>query len=226
MLSEVYLINIKNGKASENFNFSIYLLMMIVQRIVNSVFASNTYIISVAGLKKCWLIDVGDVDKVLDKVPTGSLVNGIFLTHTHYDHIYGVNKLLEFYPNCLIYTSLFGKEALSSNKLNISRYFNKPFEYKGNNIVVLREKDIVQLGDIVKIMVFETPGHDKSCLTYKINHCLFTGDAFIPGLKVASSFPNSNKVDAELSRERILSLSENCNLYPGHGDICEKIQTE
>lgn len=54
----------------------------------------------------------------------------------------------------------------------------------------------------------------------------FTGDAFIPGLKVSASFPNSNKVSAELSRQRILSLSKGCRLYPGHGENYENFQPE
>lgn len=34
----------------------------------------------------------------------------------------------------------------------------------------------------------------------------------------------SNKIDAEMSRQRILSLAEGINLYPGHGENYEKFQ--
>lgn len=34
-----------------------------------------------------------------------------------------------------------------------------------------------------------------------------------------ASFPNSNRVDAEISQQRIIQLSRNLSLYPGHGYI-------
>ena len=51
--------------------------------------------------------------------------------------------------------------------------------------------------------VFETPGHDKSCLTYKVENNVFSGDSYIPGVKVIASFPNSDREDARISKERI-----------------------
>lgn len=55
-------------------------------------------------------------------------------------------------------------------------------------------------------------------MTYKIGNNLFTGDSYIPGVKVITSFPNSNKEDAELSKQKILSISQSLNLFPGHGN--------
>ena len=69
------------------------------------------------------------------------------------------------------------------------------------------------------VEVFETPGHDKSCLTYKVENHVFSGDSYIPGIKVMASFPNSNREEAWISKERIMELIKDCNLYPGHGNI-------
>ena len=107
---------------------------------------------------------------------------------------------------------------MESDKLNFSRYHNDPIILSGNNIKVLREGDKVELSTDINLEVFETPGHDKSCLTYKIDNNLFSGDSYIPGLKVIASFPNSNKIDAESSKERIKKIAEGINLHPGHGD--------
>lgn len=87
-----------------------------------------------------------------------------------------------------------------------------------DNIKILRNGDRVKLFQDTMIEIFETPGHDKSCLTYKIGNNLFTGDSYIPGVKVITSFPNSNKEDAELSKQKILSISQSLNLFPGHGN--------
>lgn len=44
---------------------------------------------------------------------------------------------------------------------------------------------------------------------------------YIPGVKVIASFPNSDREDARISKERIMELIKDCSLYPGHGNIYE-----
>ena len=199
-----------------------------IVRIVNSVFESNTYLIINSNYRICFLIDCGDSDPIIDKINRRNLsLKGVFITHSHFDHIYGLNSVVEEYPEISIYTSSFGKAGLYSDKLNLSRYNLCPYVLQHcNRIRELNEGDAIDLYGSVVIEAYETPGHDKSCLTYKLGNSLFTGDAFIPGLKVVASFPNSNKMDAELSRQRILFLSKKCDLYPGHGENYGNFQPE
>lgn len=193
---------------------------MNVHQIVNSVFTSNTYILSVEGKDEHVLIDIGDITPIQQFIQEKrGTVQSLFLTHTHYDHIYGIRDLLYLYPDCTIYTSSFGKEALSSDKLNFSRYHNDPIIWMGDNVAVLSEK--VEIFPKIFVEVFETPGHDKSCLIYKVESHVFSGDAYIPGIKVIASFPNSDKEDVQRSKERIMELIKSCSLYPGHGNIYE-----
>lgn len=110
---------------------------MNIHQIVNSVFTSNTYILSVEGKDGHVLIDIGDITPIRKFVQEkGGTVQALFLTHTHYDHIYGIKDLLRLYPDCMVYTSSFGKEALSSDKLNFSRYHNDPVIWMGDNVTV------------------------------------------------------------------------------------------
>lgn len=190
---------------------------MYVDRIVNSVFTSNTYLLSEAISNDCWLVDIGDVQSVLNIMPDSSCVRGVFLTHTHYDHIYGINQLVNLYPDCKVYTSEHGREGLRSDKLNFSRYHDDPIVYEGTNIELLREGDEIELFPGKTMKVLETPGHDWSCLTYYTEQDIFTGDAFIPGLKTVTSFPRSNKLDAAISMQKILRMSDGRDLYAGHG---------
>ena len=167
---------------------------MNIHQIVNSVFTSNAYILSVEGKDWHVLIDIGDIAPIKQCVQEKcGTVQALFLTHTHYDHIYGIKDLLRLYPDCIVYTSSFGKEALGSDKLNFSRYHNDPVIWMG----------------------------DKSCLTYKVENNVFSGDSYIPGVKVIASFPNSDREDARISKERIMELTKDCSLYPGHGNIYE-----
>jgi len=66
----------------------------------------------------------------------------------------------------------------------------------------------------IDIEVFETPGHNPSCLTFRIGDALFTGDAFIPGIPTVTRLPGGNRRQAKESVSRILSLGG--RIYPGH----------
>lgn len=186
--------------------------MVKVEYIVNRVFTSRTYILSDDGRDEVWLVDCGDVDKI------SRPVKGILLTHSHSDHIYGLNRLLERNPLAKIYTNAFGRKALTDPKLNISRYHTEYDDFVLANmdaVEVLKEGDSLDIFG-QKAEVFETLGHDESCLCFKIGNCFFSGDSYIPGLKVTAPFPHSNKAKAIESEKRIIELSTGCVVYPGH----------
>ena len=80
---------------------------------------------------------------------------------------------------------------------------------------ILKEGDSVDvLG--MPVQVYETPGHAPSCLIYIIGQMAFTGDAYIPGVKVFTGFPHANKKQAVESVERLLQISGDCQIMPGH----------
>lgn len=156
-------------------------------------------------------------------------IKGVLLTHTHYDHIYGLNVLLKKFPKAAVYTNEFGKNALQSPKINFSRYHGEVDDFillKPENVRMIEDGNRIELNDDVSVEVIATPGHDESCLTYRIKNNLFTGDSYIPGLKVVTTFPNSNKEKAILSEQRIISLAHGCNIYPGHGPILDIYRSE
>lgn len=186
-----------------------------IKKVVNSVFTSNTFILSDVMSDTCWLIDAGDINPILWAIQ-GKTVKGVFITHTHYDHIYGLLSLLEHFPDCLIYTSADGKEGLASDKFNFSRYHGDPIRYEGDNVRVLGDGDSIEIFDGVNITAMLTPGHDKSCVTYYTEDSVFTGDSYIPRFDVVTSFPRSNKTDSKISLEKIHKLLETRKIYPGH----------
>lgn len=191
--------------------------MLTVDYFTNRVFNSRTYILSKEGSDEVWLVDCGDTDRVLERIE-GKTVEGVLLTHAHSDHIYGLEELLEQFPKVKIITNVAGVEALKSPRLNVSHYHS---EYPDvsieapENITLLKDGDLFEiLGSLVT--VFETPGHAPSCMIYIIEDKAFTGDAYIPGIKVFTGFPHSKKVQAAASVERILRLVQGCNVMPGH----------
>lgn len=191
---------------------------MQIERIINSVFTSNTFVLTDEGNQDAWLVDVGDIEPIL-KVVGSHRVKGVFLTHTHYDHIYGINKLVERFPECVIYTSQHGKEGLFSDKLNFSRYHDDPILFQGKYIRVLEEGEEISLFPYVIMKTLYTPGHDWSSMSYYTDNVIFTGDSYIPNIKVVTSFPKSNKLEAQVSLDWIMELCKTRDVYPGHNEI-------
>lgn len=191
---------------------------MLVTRVVNSVFHSNTYILSDDTVNYIYLVDIGDIQSVISYLISGIEIRGVFLTHSHYDHLYGLNKLSALFPDCIVYTSADGKEGLYSEKLNFSKYHNDPFVYAGNKIQLLKEGDEIEIFPKEKLRIIETPGHDPGCLTYYTDKYIFTGDSYIPALKIVTTFPRSNKEQAKISFQKIRSISCQYRIVcPGHG---------
>ena len=192
--------------------------MIQIKEIVNSIFTSKTYILYCEGEDKAWLVDIGDIEPVVEFLQEKKLmVEGVFLTHGHFDHIYGLPSLMEHYPNCKVYTTEFGKKSLASDKLNLSRYHEMPVAFEGDNVVVVHEGESMRLFEEETPMLFyETPGHNPGCLTMVLGNKIFTGDAYIPGVGANTQLPHADKEQARQSMERILKLAEGKIILSGH----------
>ena len=184
--------------------------MFKVEYITNSIFNSRTYILLEEGSDKVWLVDCGDVEPLLSMVERRK-IEGVLLTHAHFDHIYGLPSLLEKFPDVVICTNEWGKGALADDRLNMSRYHESPVRVDCSNVQVVKEGD-----NVFGFDVYETPGHNPSCLCFANRDLIFTGDAYIPGCKVVMNFPHSNKALAQSSVERILRMAEGKKVFPGH----------
>ena len=199
--------------------------MLIVTHIVNSVFTSRTYILSNQDKTEFWLVDCGDVPPIVEILSSLggdlSLLKGVLLTHVHYDHIYGLPQLTELCPQIKVFTNDFGVKALSDGRLNYSKYHNDPIVYESKNVITCDEGSVIKLFDGVKAKVHYTPGHNPSCLTYEVGDYLFTGDAYIPGIKVVTTFKGGDKTLAAESLTKILHMAEGKIVCPGHEVITD-----
>lgn len=196
-----------------------------VDYITNTVFSSRTYWLTEKDQKNVWLVDCGDIEKVVQKLPKNSKIMGVLLTHVHFDHIYGLNQLICLFPDCKVYTNDFGQQSLTNPRQNFSRYHTDVddfvFEHP-ENVVVVGEGEKIELYEGVYADVYDTPGHDESCLCYEVGDDLFTGDAYIPGVKTVTTFPHSSKKKALESDLRISSMARGMKVYPGHTIIENK----
>lgn len=144
-------------------------------------------------------------------------VEGVFLTHAHFDHIYGIDALVERFPQCKVYVCEYAKQALASEKLNMSKYHGTPINFSSNNVVIVKDGEEMCLYEGEPPMAFyETPGHNPGCLTMVMGDVIFTGDAYIPGVGVNTKLPHADKELAKVSLERILKLAAGKVILSGH----------
>lgn len=186
-----------------------------IYKIKNTILNSNSYIVH--NHKSAIIIDIGEWETIKKYLIDHNLdLCGVFLTHTHFDHIYGIPDLFKDHSDITVYTSEFGKQALNNPKWNLSRYHNQIIKIDSSKITIIKSTDIIIPFPDCKVNVIETPGHDLSCITYKINDNLFTGDSYIPGLSVIATFPHSDKEMARLWNDRLISASASHHIFPGH----------
>lgn len=187
--------------------------MMTIRQIVNSVYNSCSYVLTQD--KQSWLVDCGDVDQILPIVE-GKL-QGVLLTHAHFDHIYGLNNLVSLFPGVTVYTIMAGFNGLLSDKLNFSRYYGDPFIFDSpDNVKLVRDGECISLFEGVEIKAVATPGHSPGCVTWVTEDAIFTGDSYIPGVKTVANLPHSDKELALKSEALIRDMVENRSIYPGH----------
>lgn len=186
--------------------------------ITNTIFTSKTYILYKEGYNRAWLVDIGDIEPVTSFLIERHLtVAGVFLTHAHFDHIYGLPELVKIYPNCNVYVTEYAKEALASDKLNMSKYHGTPINFTCDKVVVVHEGESMIIFDgEPQVEFYETPGHNPGCLTMVLGDRVFTGDAYIPGVGANTRLPRANKEQAKKSLERILKLAEGKEILSGH----------
>lgn len=193
---------------------------MYIKQIINSIFSSNTYILEDENNEDVWLVDIGDIDKIIAELQPYQTIRGVFITHSHFDHIYGINELVKKYPDCLIYISEKGKEGLYNDKINFSFYHEKPIKFIGGNIHVVKEGSFIEVFKNQFMTCLYTPGHDESCMCYLFNDFLFTGDSYIPNEKPVTKLKGGNKQQYENSLLKIFgTIHANTVVCPGHGNI-------
>jgi hydroxyacylglutathione hydrolase len=193
-----------------------------VQLIKNKPVESNCYVISHEGQKNCIIIDPGEEkgEQLFDFLNERKLTpEFIILTHEHFDHIWGVNKLKEHY-NVNLICSRYCSEKITTQKGNLS-VFNDQVGFITCPADILAEEINYELQwDTIPVKFISTPGHTGGCICIDLDNNLFTGDFIIKGVKTNTKLPGSSSTALIKSLETVFSFyhGKNIRVFPGHGE--------
>lgn len=171
---------------------------MIIQVAVEGYDSNFSYFVVSGG--KCLVVDpvdVGRLEKVMEEYNLN--LEGILITHSHFDHVEGVEALVDKYE-----VPVYGHGLIKERVEGI------------DDFSPLADGEKLMIGDS-EIEVIHTPGHIDDAVCYLVDgEEVLTGDTlFIEGCGRAD-FLHSNVEDLWNSLVRLRGLSDEVKVYPGH----------
>ena len=189
-----------------------------------------------------WLIVENECGLIIDAVDNVELYNAIaglksitiILTHSHFDHIVGLNKIRNMCPDISVITTEKCSKYLGNIYRNMSssatafmKFYEggkkddiniKPFICAPANLVF--EDKIEFTWQSYKIELISVYGHSDDSLIAVINgESMFSGDTLL-GVPTITRFPTGSSKRFWLEDIPLLrNMSKQLIVYPGHGDI-------
>ena len=181
--------------------------------------ATNCYYIYKENSNKVIFVDPGDRGEyIYDFLNAKGLeVDTILLTHGHFDHIWGCEKLREL-SGAKVYALAEEEELLLSSDMNVSAMAGRSCTLKADGF--FKDGDVLDICGF-SINVLATPGHTAGscCFYFEAEKVLISGDTLFEESVGRTDFPTgSGSVLAKSIREKLAVLSDDVKVYPGHGD--------
>lgn len=177
----------------------------------------NTYLTIDEATNKAFLIDPGGEDKkLLQFVEENKVeVDYIILTHGHGDHICGLAKYQEAWPQAKVVAHEAELDLLKDPSKNFSR-MTCGFAVKVEPDLAVKDGDDLQVGKL-DLKFYHTPGHTKGGMCIHSGDYLFTGDTLFQGSVGRTDFPGSSFEELKKGiEEKIYVLPDETKVLPGH----------
>ena len=178
---------------------------------------ANTYI--VIDNNECVVIDPSKAyEGIAQYIKKNNLIlKAVLLTHAHFDHMRGVDILIDSY-RAPLYIGFDDESSLTNPLKNLSAFMNneelivhaKPITVSDNETIHVLSEDI---------KVIHTPFHTEGSVCYylKDSGVLFSGDTLFKSSIGRDDLPGSNPRKKETSLKKIMELPDKVKVYPGHG---------
>lgn len=162
-------------------------------------YETNTYIVTCLKTKAGAVIDApGDAGKVLEATKSID-VKYILMTHNHMDHTGAMSEL----------KSALGV-PIAAHEADAGHMPVKPD-------MLLKNGDTLSMGDL-EIRMIHTPGHTPGGLCFYTGDYLLAGDTIFKDGPGRTNSPSALKQIIESITQKIFTLPDDTQIFPGHGD--------
>ena len=172
------------------------------------------YLVGDVDTRECLVVDPAwEVDKILEQAQLDEMkIKGALVTHTHYDHVNGVEALLQA-TDGKVYVHRDEAAFLRRSRADSTGIFiaiNSP------NLVSVSNGEKIKIGKL-EIEVVHTPGHTPGSQCFLVNKNLVSGDTLFIGYCGRSDLPGGDPEKMyESLTQKLAKLDDDTLLYPGH----------
>ncbi len=184
-----------------------------IDSLVLGSFAANCYLLWKN--QHVLIVDPGSkspkVQKLIDA--QRGFVDGIYLTHGHFDHIAGVDLLANYY-NCSVYMNPLDIPLLANPYLNVSAGMEHEVIVKSE--VIALQPGINQIGEFAFELI-DAPGHSEGSSIMLWEGNMICGDVLFQGSIGRTDLFTGSNTKMIQTLEKIKQMEPNLKVYPGHG---------
>ncbi len=190
-----------------------------IGRLMLGICQTNSYFVYKEGTQDVVFFDPADRGDYIYEALKGKgfRVKGILLTHAHFDHIWGTNKLKEL-SGAPLYAYEEEKALCEDAVTNVSEQAGRPYTVLPDRY--LKDGEEITIADMACRLI-ATPGHTvgSCCYYFEEDGILIAGDTlFQDSVGRTDLATGSMGALVRSVRERLFVLPEETKVYPGHGE--------